>query len=80
MGEKAMIEICVLGAFATAALWDVARRHAGARERANLLISQAASDAALNLDKRIRDLEAGQREIVARIGGQPVMSRFQRKA
>jgi hypothetical protein len=80
MGEEAMIETYVIGAVATLAAWDVARRFARIRERETDRRAQGASDAALNLDKRVRDLESGQRELIARTSGQPALSRFQRKA
>jgi hypothetical protein len=79
MGEEAMIEAYMVGGFATVAAWDVARRYLRARENEVARRAQSASDAALGLDKRVRDLEAGQRELVARVSGQPTISRFQRK-
>jgi hypothetical protein len=75
-----IIEAYMIGGFATVAAWDVARRYLRAREHEVARRGQAASDAALALDKRIRDLESGQRELVARVSGQPSISRFQRKA
>jgi hypothetical protein len=61
------------------ALWDGARRHYAIKREEIAAKSGEASEAALNLDRRIKDVENGQRELLARMSGAAPMSRFQKR-